>query len=215
MLVCEDTRVTRKLLTHFGIPTPRVLFSAHEHNEHKSVRRILGFLDAGDDVGYCSDAGMPGISDPGFLMIREARAAGHAVEVYPGPSAVVTALVASGLPSEAFSFLGFPPRKTGQRRNALARLAERPDTLIFFESPHRLGGFLADAQAVLGDRRAAVCANLTKMFERIDTGWLADLARKYEADEPRGEVTVVIAGNSPKFRREPGRDEDRSRKSRV
>lgn len=201
VLACEDTRVTRKILSHYEIPRPPQLLSVHEYNEHKSVPRLIRFLSAGHNVAYTSDAGMPGISDPGYLLVRDTRAAGHAVVVVPGPSAVITALVASGLPMAGFTFLGFPPRQPGRRRYLLARVASVPETLILYESPRRLGCLLADALAVLGDRRAAVALDLTKMFESVEQDWLSMLVERYQ--EPvHGEATVVIAGHMPKFLRE-------------
>ncbi len=200
-LICEDTRVTRKLLSRYEIPRPRYLFSAHEYNEHQAVARVIGLLNSGVNVAYTSDAGMPGVSDPGYLLIRGAREAGHDVVVVPGPSAAITALIASGLPSSGFAFLGFPPRKPGKRTRLLERVAAYPETLVFFESPNRLAQFLADALAVLGNRRAAVVIDLTKVFETVEQAWLSELVEKY-AEPPKGEVTVVIAGDSSKFRRD-------------
>ncbi len=200
VLACEDTRVTRKILSYYQIPRPPYLLSVHEYNEHKNVPRVIRFLSDGNDVAYASDAGMPGISDPGYLLVHAARAAGHGVVVIPGPSAVITALVASGLPTTGFTFLGFPPRQPGRRRRLLARVALTPETLVFYESPRRLGGFLADALDILGDRRAAVAIDLTKMFETVEQGWLSELAERY-GEPGRGETTVVIAGHSPKFMR--------------
>lgn len=199
VLVCEDTRVTRKLLSHFEIPKPRFLFSAHEHNEHQAVARVVGLLDKGTDVAYTSDAGMPGISDPGYLLIRGAMAAGHRVVAIPGPSAVTTALVVSGLPSNGFAFFGFPPRRSGKRTHFLERIASYPETLVFFESPHRLRAFLEDALTVLGNRRAAIAVELTKIFETVEQAWLAELVEMFDTP-PKGEVTVVIAGDNAKFR---------------
>lgn len=206
-IACEDTRVTRKLLSHFEIPKPQ-MFACHEHNEARSAQGIVKLLDQGRSVALCSDAGMPGISDPGYRVISAARAAGHDIAVIPGPSAVNAALVASGLPSSSYTFLGFAPRKAGQRQRWLAREAESPHTLVLFESPQRLGELLQDALATLGDRRAAVAIELTKMFESVTDGWLSELAPRY-AEPPRGEVTVVIAGAKKGFVREV--DEDHRR----
>lgn len=204
-LACEDTRVTQRLLTRYGIARPRVIFSCHEHNEVRASRRIVELLGEGLSVAYCSDAGMPGISDPGYLMVRAALDAGFRVEVIPGPSASTTALVVSGLPNSSFAFLGFAPRKSGQRRRLFERLVELRETLVFYESPHRIDAFLADALEILGNRQAAVAVELTKMFESVDRGWLADLARraadgKSRGQKRKGEITVVIAGANPKFR---------------
>jgi len=194
-IACEDTRRTLKLLSAHGIPRPAVFFSCHEHNERAVVGRVLGLLGEGRVVALCTDAGTPLLSDPGFLVAREARAAGFPVEAVPGPSAVTAALLASGLPPHAFTFRGFPPRKPGPRRRLLADHAASDATLVLFEAPQRLAALLADAAAVLGpDREAAVCVELTKRFESVTRGPLSDLAARYAAGAVRGEVTVVIAG---------------------
>jgi len=194
-IACEDTRRTLKVLAAFEIPRPGAFFSCHDYNERAAVGRVLGLLGGGRSVALCTDAGTPLLSDPGFLVAREARAAGFPVEVVPGPSAVTTALVASGLPAHAFTFRGFPPRKPGPRRRLLAGHLVSDASLVLFEAPQRLAALLADAAAVLGsDREAAVCMELTKRFEKVDRGPLGELAVRYASDAPRGEVTVVIAG---------------------
>ncbi len=198
-LACEDTRHTRKLLERYQIPVPRILLSYHEHNEASAGERILGLLAEGLKVAVCSDAGMPGVSDPGYRLIASCRQRGIGVEVVPGPDAVSTALVSSGLPTSSFTFKGFPPRKSGQRRRFLAAERESPHTLVLFESPYRIGALLQDALAVLGNRLAAVCIELTKMFEQVDRDHLAALAERYRDRQVKGEVTVVIAGSNPKF----------------
>lgn len=198
-LACEDTRVTPRLLQHYGIERPRTVFSYHEHNEAQAGRRILGLLAQGLSVALCSDGGCPGISDPGYRIVREAVEGGHAVVPIPGPSAVHAALLASGLSTATYTFKGFPPRKSGARQRFLEAEAQAPHTLVIFESPHRTGKLLADALAVLGNREAAVCVELTKRFERVHRGGLADLAARYKDATVKGEVTVVIAGNNPKF----------------
>ncbi len=200
-LACEDTRLTPRLLQHYGIARPRTLFSYHEHNEEQAGRRILGLLGDGVDVALCTDGGAPGISDPGFRAIIAAIGAGHAVVPLPGPSAIHTALLISGLPTSTYTFKGFPPRKSGARRRFIAAEAPAPHTLVFFESPYRVDKFLGDALAVLGDRRAALCIELTKRFERVERGFLAELAPCYNTAKIKGEVTIVIAGNHPKFMR--------------
>ncbi|HZH26017.1 MAG TPA: 16S rRNA (cytidine(1402)-2'-O)-methyltransferase [Azospirillaceae bacterium] len=200
-LAVEDTRVTPRLLDRHGIPRPAQVFPCHEHNEDRAVERILEVLRGGGDVGLVTDAGMPGISDPGFRAVRAVLEAGFRVEVVPGPAAVTTALVVSGLPVASFTFLGFPPRTSGKRRNLLAREAQAPHTLVFYESPHRVKALLADALAVLGDRQAAVCLELTKLHERVHRGHLTDLVADKALDAPKGEITVVIAGNARKFMR--------------
>ncbi len=194
-LACEDTRRTLKVLAHFGIPRPPAFFACHDHNERTAAGRVLGLLREGRSVGLCTDAGTPLLSDPGYLVAREARAAGFPLEVVPGPSAVTTALVASGLPAHAFTFRGFPPRKPGPRRRLLAGQRAADTTLVLFEAPQRLAALLADAAAVIDPgREAAVCVELTKRFESVARGTLGDLAARYAAEPVRGEVTVVIAG---------------------
>lgn len=199
-LASEDTRQTRKIYTRFDIPAPKIFFAYHEHNEASAGGKILKLLTEGKTVALCTDAGTPGISDPGYRIISEAMARGFAVEIIPGPSAVTTALLVSGLPSSSFTFKGFPPRKKGQRRRFLEMEKEAPHTLIFFESPHRLAGLLTDALEVLGNRKAAVCIDMTKMFEEIHRTYLSELVETFVGKKIKGEITVVIAGNNPKFR---------------
>lgn len=201
-LACEDTRRTRILLERYGIARPRTLFSLHEHNEGRAANRVVALLEEGTSVGLCSDAGMPLVSDPGFLTVRAVLEAGHRVEAIPGPTAVTSALAVSGLPTASFTFKGFAPRKSGQRRSSFARDAEQAHTLVVFESPHRLGAMLEDALEALGDRRACVCIELTKRFETVDRGFLSDLCDAYRDTVVKGEITVVIAGSHPKFRRD-------------
>jgi 16S rRNA (cytidine1402-2'-O)-methyltransferase len=155
-------------------------------------------LDEGVSVAVCTNAGMPGISDPGYRAVSAAVEAGAAVCVIPGANAVAAALVSSGLPMSSFTFKGFPPRKPGPRRRFLEMEAESPHTLIFFESPNRLGVFLAEALETLGDRRAAVCIELTKMFEDVHRGMLSELADDFAYKPVKGEVTVAIEGKSRK-----------------
>jgi 16S rRNA (cytidine1402-2'-O)-methyltransferase len=192
-LACEDTRRTRALLTHHGIRTPSTLFSLHEHNEDRALGRVLGLLERGTDVAVCSDAGSPLISDPGYPTVREVVARGHTVEVVPGPSAVTAALTVSGLHVSSFTFKGFAPRKPGPRRRFLEMELTSPHTLVLFESPHRLGGLLQDALQVFGERPACVCIELTKKFEEVRRGSLAELSEGLAGKPVRGEVTVVIA----------------------
>src|SRR5579872_1129822 len=174
VVASEDTRKTGLLLKRYEIKKP--LISFHEHNEEQAVRRVLGLAAEGKSVALVTDAGMPGISDPGFTLVRAAHAAGVPVNAIPGPTAFVLALVLSGLPVHAFTFRGFPPRKPGARRRFLAVDQHSPHTLIFYESPYRLQAFLADALAVLGDREAAVANDLTKLFERVDRGRISELS---------------------------------------
>jgi len=204
-LACEDTRHTPKLLDRHNIPKPKTVFSCHEHNEQRASQRILELLGEGRSVGLCTKAGYPGISDPGYRVVAAALDAGFRVEVIPGAGAVEAALLASGLPTSSYTFKGFAPRKSGRRKTFIEMERDRPHTLVFFESPHRVGKLLGDACEVLGDRMAAVCVELTKKFERVRRGFLSDLCREFEDKRVRGEVTVVIAGHHPKFTREPPR----------
>ena len=198
-LACEDTRRTRILYAKHGIKTPRTVLSYREGDEQHGTSRILGLLAEGLSVGVCSDAGYPGISDAGFRVIQKALAGGHAVEVIPGSGAIEPALLSSGLPTSSFTFKGFPPRKPGPRRQFLAMEKDLPHTLVFYESPFRLHTLLVDARDVLGDRMASVSIELTKQFEKTIRGSLSELCGKFEDWKARGEVTVVIAGNNPKF----------------
>ncbi len=208
-LACEDTRVTRKIFDRYGIAMPRTVFSYHEHNEAHGGARILGFLRDGLNVGLCSDGGCPGISDPGYRIIEACIEAEYSIAVIPGPSAAPTALLASGLPSSSYTFKGFPPRKSGARQRFLGDDGDAPHTLVIYESPYRVAALLRDAVVALGDRRAAVCIELTKKFEKVRRGWLSELADEFENWKARGEVTVVIAGNHPKFTRDaPETNED-------
>lgn len=201
-LACEDSRVTRRIFARHEIPSPRSIFSYHEHNEESSARRVVGLLRDGQSVALCTDGGYPGVSDPGYRVLAACREEGLPVVVVPGPGAVPTALLASGLPTSSYTFKGFPPRKSGQRQRFIAEDADRPHTLVFFESPYRVGKFLADAHAVLGDRLAAVCIELTKRFERVHRNYLSNLAAEFADTKVKGEVTVVICGSNPKFTRE-------------
>ena len=190
VIAAEDTRVTRTLLAAHDIRTP--LTSYHEFSGPEKVRRLVERL-AESDVALVSDAGMPGLSDPGFPLIRAAIEAGVPVVPIPGPSAILAALVASGLPMHAFCYLGFLPRKGGERRRFLAALADAPHTAVVFESPHRIVAALGDVVAVLGaDRPLAVGRELTKKFEEVVRGTAAELAEHFARRPPRGEFTLVI-----------------------
>ncbi|MBI3733643.1 MAG: 16S rRNA (cytidine(1402)-2'-O)-methyltransferase [Chloroflexi bacterium] len=191
LIAAEDTRKTRALLTHFQISTP--LTSYFEHNKLGKLETILGAL-AERDVALVSEAGMPGLSDPGYELIREALARGIRVVVVPGPSAVVTALVASGLPTDQFVYLGFLPRKGGERRRLFESLLTEPRTLVAYEAPHRLLECLRDARDALGERRVAVARELTKLHEETFRGTLSESIAHFEAQAPRGEFTLVIGG---------------------
>jgi 16S rRNA (cytidine1402-2'-O)-methyltransferase len=195
-LAAEDTRRTRQLLSRHEIPRPRTLLSLHEHNEEHSAGRIVGLLEGGARVALCSDAGTPLVSDPGYRTLQAVVERGFRVEAVPGPSAALAALAVSALPPSSFTFKGFPPRKAGPRKRFLEAEAEAPHTLILFESPHRIGKLLRDAHEVLGDRDACVCVDLTKRFEKTHRGTLAALADEFDGAPGRGEVTVVIAGNT-------------------
>lgn len=200
-VAAEDTRVTPRLLDRYGIPKPRTMFSCHEHNEEQAAKRILGLLGEGGTVALCSDGGCPGISDPGYRIINACIEAGHELIVLPGASAVHVALLASGLSTASYTFKGFPPRKPGARRRFLEIDRDSPHTLVFFESPYRIATLVKDALDVYGDRRAAVCIELTKKFEQVRRGFLAELTEWCAGRTLKGEVTVVIAGNNPKFAR--------------
>lgn len=192
----EDTRKTGLLLKHFDIKKPQIAF--HEHNEDRAGERIIALLQAGQSVAVVSNAGTPGVADPGFTLVRRAVAHDLPVTMAPGPSAVVMALVLSGLPSHSFTFRGFAPRKSGKRRAFLEIDRDSPHTLIFYESPHRLREFLADALVVYGDRPAAVANELTKLFESVRRGTLSELVAALVDTEPRGEYVVVIGAASGK-----------------
>jgi len=191
-VVSEDTRKTGNMLKHFEISKPQISF--YEQNEKKNLPRILGLLREGRDIALVSNAGTPAVSDPGFTLVRAALQEDIAVSAVPGPTALIMALVLSGLPVHAFTFRGFPPRKSAARRRFLAVDAASPHTLIFYESPYRLAAFLQDALVVLGDRKAAVANDLTKKFEQVERGLLSELVKLYTDQKLRGEFTVVIAG---------------------
>jgi 16S rRNA (cytidine1402-2'-O)-methyltransferase len=196
LVACEDTRVTGKLLARYGIATRR--FAYHEHNAERVRPRLLERLRAGERIALVSDAGTPLVSDPGWRLVRAVIDEGLPVTAVPGPSAPVTALVLSGLPTDRFLFAGFLPAKRPARRTELSGLASLAATLVFFEAPHRLPEALADMDEVLGERPAAVARELTKMFEEVRRGRLAELAAHYrEAGPPKGEVVVVIGPPAP------------------
>ncbi len=192
VVASEDTRKTGRLLKHFEISKPQISF--HEHNEERAGQKIVRLLAEGQSVAVVSDAGTPGISDPGFSIVRKVIEAGLPVTMIPGATAVIMAVVLSGLPAHSFTFRGFSPRKSGKRRRFLAVDAESPHTLVFYESPYRLRAFLQDALVVYGDRETAVCNELTKLYETIHRGKLSDLIAHFAEEEPRGEYVVVIAG---------------------
>jgi len=193
LIAAEDTRHTGKLLKHFKISTP--LTSYFEHNKLSKLKNILSKLDEGD-VALVSDAGTPALNDPGFELVLAAMEAGHQVSPVPGPSAPIAALVASGLPTDRFLFLGYLGRKSAERKQQLAEVASLPFTLIFLETPHRLIAALDDLQAHLGNRQIAVARELTKLHEEIFRGKISEAVAHFDAQPPKGEITLVIAGAS-------------------
>jgi 16S rRNA (cytidine1402-2'-O)-methyltransferase len=207
LVACEDTRRTGLLLHHLGISRP--LVSLHEHNERQRLPRLLADLEAGSTIALASDAGTPLLSDPGFLLVREAAARGIPVEPVPGPSALLAALVASGLPPYPFTFGGFPPPRSAKRRAFYRRLGGLGHTLVVYESPHRLLASLADALAELGDRPAAAGRELTKLHEEVLRGSLSELlARLAERPALKGEFTLVIGGAIEEVRSDVARGEE-------
>ena len=191
VIACEDTRHTKKLLSHYSIGTRTI--SYHEHNERERAAELLRQLKRGLDVAIVSDAGTPGISDPGFRLARLAIENDVRVVPVPGASALITALVASGMPTDEFFFGGFLPARSGARRTRLSELRSIPATLIFYEGPHRIAATLKDAQEILGEREAVVARELTKMHEEIVRGRLSELAARFSsADSARGEMVLII-----------------------
>ena len=195
LVLAEDTRSARKLLDGHGIG--RRTQSCFDANEPARAAQAAALLRTGASIALLSEAGTPTVSDPGYRVVRAAVAAGARVVPVPGPSAVLAALVGSGLPTDRFFFVGFPPRKTGARKGLLAQLASLPATLVFFESPHRVAATLADLVVILGkDRPACVARELTKTHEEFVRGTLAELAERYASERPLGEVTLVVGGAS-------------------
>ncbi len=191
-VVSEDTRKTGMLLKHFEIKKPQISF--HAFNEQKTLPHLLALLEEGKDIGLVSDAGTPAISDPGFSLVRAAIENEVPVTAVPGPTALIMALVLSGLPLHSFTFRGFPPRKSAARRRFLEVDQDSPHTLVFYESPYRLLGFLEDAMAVYGDRKAALANDLTKKFEAVLRGTLSEIKQQLSEEKLLGEYTIVIAG---------------------
>lgn len=194
LIACEDTRHTRKLLQHYGISTKTV--SYHEHNEQQRAQDLIEVLKRGDDVAVVSDAGTPAISDPGFRLVRAAIENDVTVVPVPGPSALISALVAAGLPTDEFFFGGFLPARANARRTRLSELRAVPGTLVFYEAPHRLAETLKDAHEILGEREAVVARELTKLHEELKRGRLSELAQHYVNEEPRGEIVLLIDRNT-------------------
>lgn len=191
MIACEDTRHTRNLLNHYRINTKTV--SYHEHNERERAAELLELLKSGSDIAIVSDAGTPLINDPGFRIAQLAIEVGVLVVPVPGPSALITALVASGLRTDEFLFAGFLPARSGARRTRLSELRSIPATLIFYEAPHRIAHTLKDAYEILGQREAVVARELTKIHEELVRGLLSELATQFSASEKaRGEMVLMI-----------------------
>ncbi len=191
-IAAEDTRTLKKLANGLSIKLKAQLFSLHEHNESERIAQLVE-LATEHDLLLVSDAGMPTISDPGFLLVRACTQAGVVVISLPGPSAVVTALAVSGLPTDRFCFEGFLPRKSGERQRVFQALAQEKRTMVFFEAPHRILDALQDAHKVLGDRRASVSRELTKKFEHTERGTLSDLI-EWARSIPKGEMVLVLEG---------------------
>jgi 16S rRNA (cytidine1402-2'-O)-methyltransferase len=192
LIACEDTRVTRALVARFGLEAR--LISCHKFNETARVEEILDRLQRGEDVALVSDGGTPGISDPGAILVRRARAAGHPVVPLPGPSAVNTLLSASGFPSGPFTFIGFLPHRRGERRRLIESLRLETRPLLFFESPRRLRAALEDALAILGDREAFLGREMTKIHEEYLSGPLSSLLHAFAGRAVKGEVAFLVAG---------------------
>ena len=214
LIAAEDTRKTKRLLSKYDIKTPTT--SYHEHNRWAKLNYILGCLEGGD-VALVSEAGTPGMSDPGYELIVAANQRGIPVVPIPGPSVVITALIVSGLATNRFSYLGFLPRKAGSRRNLLESIANEPGTIVVLESPYRLLATLKEMLLVLGDRKIAVCRELTKIHEEVFRGRISQAIEHFT--EPRGEFTLVIEGkvetNKPQLTEDIGRQLHRMRLSGV
>jgi 16S rRNA (cytidine1402-2'-O)-methyltransferase len=190
VIACEDTRHTRKLLQHYGISTKTV--SYHEHNEQERARQLIDVLREGKNVAVVSDAGTPSISDPGFRLVRAAIENNVSVVPVPGPSALISALIAAGLPTDEFFFGGFLPARSNARRTKLTEMRSVPGTLVFYEAPHRLAETLRDAREILGEREAVVARELTKLHEELRRDRLSKLAEHYSSEEARGEIVLLI-----------------------
>jgi len=192
LVAAEDTRRTRRLLEHFGLATPVV--SLFEHNERARIPGLLSRLEGGESVAVVTDAGSPGVSDPGYPLARAAVEAGLRVESVPGPSAVIAALQVSGLPTDAFTFVGFLPPKSAARRRRMEELYPRRETIVAFESPHRIDGCLADLESVWGERPIALARELTKLHEQVLRGTPREVRAALGASQRRGEIVLVLGG---------------------
>ena len=206
LIAAEDTRTAKQLLAHLNIHTP--VTSYYEHNKLTKLDRILGALEAGD-VAVISEAGMPGLSDPGYELVRAAVARNIRVSPVPGPTAVLAALVASGLPADQFFYLGFLPRERRARRKLLQAVKDDPMTLIAFEAPHRIRETLADMEEILGAREMCAARELTKVFEEFRRGPIPEVRQHFEEVEPRGEFTLVVHGRTTEGRRRGDREASR------
>lgn len=200
LIACEDTRTSRTLLRHYDINKP--LVSYHNFNERQISEKIISRIQNGESVAVISDAGTPSISDPGFVVVRAAVDAGIRIEAIPGPAAVVTALAVSGLPTDAFIFYGFLPPKAGKRSQIIESLADRRETLIFYESPFKINKLVTMLHEILGDRRVALCRELTKKFEDVIRTDLADLDIFLRDRKLKGEITLVVEGLTRQLRKE-------------
>jgi 16S rRNA (cytidine1402-2'-O)-methyltransferase len=192
LIASEDSRKSSILLNHYSISKPQT--ALNNYNERKVVPKLVERLERGETIALITSAGTPGISDPGYLLVHAALEAEIAVQVIPGPSAVITALTLADLPLHSFTFKGFPPNKEGPRKRFIAMDAQNPHTLVFYESPYRLVAFLKDALEVLGDRRAVVANDLTKKFERIVRGKLSEIIPIIENSPIKGEFVICVAG---------------------
>lgn len=193
-VAAEDTRHTRRLLEHYGIRAR--LVSLFEHNERARAPELIAVLMGGESIAVVTDAGSPGVSDPGYPLVRAAIEAGVRVECVPGPSAVVGALQVSGLPTDAFLFCGFLPVKSAARRRRLAELHEQRETIVAFESPHRIDACLGDLEEIWGDRPLALVRELTKLHEQVLRGTAAEVRARLTADKRRGEIVLVLGGRT-------------------
>lgn len=202
VIACEDTRRTRKLLSHFGLPG-RDLVVLNEQTERRKAPGVVAEIGRGRTVVLVSDAGMPGLSDPGYRLVRACLDAGLHIDVVPGPTAVVTALAVSGLAPGRFVFEGFLPRKQGERRKRIEALVSEPRTIVLFESPHRISATLEDLREVLGDRRVSLSREMTKLYEETLRGTVSEVAAALEERPPRGEITLVVEGAVHDHRPEP------------
>ena len=194
LIAAEDTRITRKLLGHYGIDTPTTPY--HQHSLGRKAQKLLELLKAGKDIALVSDAGTPGISDPGHEIIALAIANGIPIVAIPGPNAIITALVVSGLSTRRFTFDGFPPRRGAERRTFFTSLKNESRTMVFYESPNRVVSTLADMLSIWGDRRIAVVREATKLFEEVYRGTISGAIERFTSVKPKGEITIVVAGST-------------------